>query len=253
MVEEGLEQALRRTSRARPRRRTAPRRARRCRSGPARRHRRRPPRPARSAAPYRGQLRPDAEALGRSATLPASSASVAPVGRRRGDELRAADARSARTAMPAAPGPRPAAGRHGRRRRSASRPSRSRHPRYVPQAARAVQVGSGRHGREQVDLDRVLDPLAAAPPCSFCRARCSIWRTRSLLMPSRTPSSSSVRPSSRRRRSRMMVRSRSLSSASDERQPARALLAVVGAGDDLLRARAARRPGSPARRPRRSG
>ena len=72
---------------------------------------------------------------------------------------------------------------------------------------------------------------------SFCSARCSICRTRSLLIPSRTPSSSSVRPSSRSRRSRMIVCSRSLSSASDSGQPARALTAVVGEGDVLLRAR----------------
>ena len=43
---------------------------------------------------------------------------------------------------------------------------------------------------------------------SFSSARCSIWRTRSLLMPSLWPSSSSVRASSRRRRSLMIVCSR---------------------------------------------
>ena len=124
-------------------------------------------------------------------------------------------------------------------------------PRSARAGARRPGRGSDRHGGEQVDLGRVVDALEDGA-FSFFSARCSICRTRSLLMPRRTPSSSSVRPSSSRRRSRMMVRSRSLSSASDRAsQRERCLLSCLAG--HTPRGRAARRRGSPARRPRRSG
>ena len=171
-------------------------------------------------------------------TLPASSASVRPSAGAVGDRLLGLALDQAH----------PDAGvRQCRAQQQAGMPAADdedfdrlvlRHPRYLPQAARAVQAAlqAGRGG-EQVDLDRVLDPLEqgglqllqgavldlAHALLADAEAHAELLQRAAVL--AQAP----------------LVDDGALAVAQlgqGQGQPARALLAVVGAGDDLLRARA---------------
>ena len=100
----------------------------------------------------------------------------------------------------------------------------------------AIRPRCGRAGKKSRDQERWLGRAerCSREDLSFSSARCSIWRTRSLEMPSLWPSSSSVRASSRSRRSLMIVCSRARKLVERLGEPERAGAAVARQGHALL-------------------